>query len=91
MGAELEDAEPFAQGGVNPPLVPAGSGLAKAGPFEGEGCAWSQPSGGCVIKLAAEGFYNIFQCVIKKERKGQERNLSFRPLPAFGDARRRAG
>lgn len=63
MGAELGAAETFGRGGVNPPMVPAGSGLAAAGPFEGVGCTWSQVSRGCVIKLAAEGFYNVLQCV----------------------------
>lgn len=64
MGAGLGTAEPLAPGGVNPPVVPAGSGLAKAGPFEGVGCSWSQAPRGCVIKLGAEGFYNVFQYAI---------------------------
>lgn len=64
VGAELRATEAFARGSVNPPVVPAGSRLAKAGPFKGVGYTWSQPSGGCVIKLSAEGFYNVFRCVI---------------------------
>lgn len=60
MGAELGAAKSFAQSSVNPPVVPAGSKLAKAALFEGVGCTWSQPSGGCCIKLSAEGFYNVF-------------------------------
>lgn len=62
MGAELVAAE---QRGVNPPVVPTGSGLAKAGPFRAVGCAWSQPSRGCIIKLRAEGFYDVSMCNLK--------------------------
>lgn len=65
MGAELVAAEPFAQRGVNPPVVPTGSRLAKVGLFQEVECAWSQPSRGCVIKLRAEGFYNISMCNLK--------------------------
>lgn len=64
MSPELGVARPLAQGGVNPPVVPAGSGLAMAGPVKGVRCMWSQPSEACIIKLGAEGFYSVFQCII---------------------------
>jgi len=64
VGSELGATKPFARGSANPPVVPTGSGLAKAGPFQEVGCTWSQPSRGRIIKLGAEGFYNVFRCVI---------------------------
>lgn len=38
MGAELGAAKPVSQSSVNPPVVPAGSRLAKVALFEGVGC-----------------------------------------------------